>query len=334
MSAEIKSLIQSLPISSSKAYGKALHEILIRLNTAVSGVGSYWTKTGNDVWNNTENIGIGTDTPGRTCHIKEEFLFQRMDADGHFIDYQIGNNVNFANYGAVAEGISRSYSDESYLNHWEESIYNDNATILSGDGSMLPSYQMRLLSNDRLTDQNVSVNNTGIFLKSENTDPTATSASFVEARKINAQIGMANITDGLFLTAQYALNGTMYLRATDISNDIEAELTYNSQGEVIFITNVLGQEGYYESKITSSLIKLADPTEEIQRYVSLGLGIQDTITNVNGSVAYRLISDRGDSFPGIQFAGIPEHADNAAAVLAGLTVGVLYTTAGTLKIVV
>jgi hypothetical protein len=43
--------------------------------------------------------------------------------------------------------------------------------------------------------------------------------------------------------------------------------------------------------------------------------------------------NRGDGDPGIYLFGVPEHADNAAALLAGLFTGVIYRTGDTLKIV-
>jgi hypothetical protein len=59
-------------------------------------------------------------------------------------------------------------------------------------------------------------------------------------------------------------------------------------------------------------------------------GIQLTIMDVVGALAVAGV----DVTPtGIKLTGIPEHADNAAALVAGLTAGYLYRTGDNLKIV-
>jgi hypothetical protein len=58
-----------------------------------------------------------------------------------------------------------------------------------------------------------------------------------------------------------------------------------------------------------------------------------TMSDMTNDASFIAVLDRGDSFPGLKMEEVPEYADNAAALLAGLDINVVYRTGDLLKIV-
>jgi hypothetical protein len=57
------------------------------------------------------------------------------------------------------------------------------------------------------------------------------------------------------------------------------------------------------------------------------------MSDMTNDASFIAVLDRGDSFPGLKMEEVPEYADNAAALLAGLDINVVYRTGDLLKIV-
>jgi len=332
MSTEIKSLIQSLPISTHKAYGKALHEILIRLNNAVSSGGSYWTKTASDVWNDTENIGIGTKTPSRKLTVVDELMLTHENVDTHVIGFEIGNNVNFPGYGVTASGHSRYYTGLTPEDYWIESVINTSSIAFLGAGDFSTSYRMEL--NQILTGSRQTIDMTGAYLG------LMTSSSIGNNRQNQVTLTpdtiLIDVNDPIDLTnarTLYDAQGFLTHLANNFLTGESNSWELSASGLIHRIADLVANNGEFTYAATSAQWTFNTVTDFMVRQAVIGTGVKDVVATTKGTASFELLTDRGDGSPGWRVAGINEFATNTAAVLAGLFPNTVYHTAGVLKIV-
>ena len=333
MSAEIKSLIQRLPISSSKAYGKAIHEILMRLNNEVGSFGQYWTKTGNNVWNTTENIGIGTNTPDRKLEILDEFLFTHYNIDNHIIGVEMGDNVTFPSYALSGiTGISRYYTGLTTEDVWSESVINPSSADFGGNGNFNTFYKMTLAQVLAGSTQNFGMDGTEILLQNLSNVGNQR-ASEIHIATDNINFLSTDPTDTTQIRSYWEHSGYLTQWAQNsATNEINTWELGISATQNNIIDSTLN-EGKYIYGATSAQWSFTTLTEFLLRQASVGTGIKDTVSTIAGTSSFDITTDRGDGLPGLRVGGVSEFLTNGDAVTAGLSTNVIYHTAGVLKIV-
>jgi len=298
------------------------------------------------------NVAIGLATPLKKLHVNGNTREQYQDVDGYSYQNDFGNQSDIVFTGAQGDAITRSlYLDID--NFFAEIIYNSDGTNAGGSGGFIPAkittigYQTMsggITATSSFSGLSDFVNITGpsstSTIDQSNNFIIATISDFITGEASNLQIGTAisTITSSGF-AGQSSLKATpdsTVLQYDNTAGTFQGSLILNDSTVFGYAFNPISQIlteialfessarlGYYENA-TNIANKLEVSTTDAQIYA---------INNLLESARVIVKQNTGAGLPGIQLKGVPEYADNAAALLAGLTQLTVYRTGDLLKIV-
>jgi len=290
------------------------------------GGGSNWTKDANGVWNNTDNIGIGTNTPSWGLEVHESILFENTDPLGHYTKLGVGESATATDFGGP------DFTGLSFYSR--QSIGVDSFVILGGDPFGNNTLGHLFISQDPTSIVALDINSSssGVLVidninsrtSSANWSGTQQSLSFVDA-----------ITQH---NSSFAVNGTAV--ETSVFENIFSRsysLSSNELGVVEQLSNPT--DNYLLEFEKNNLFAY-----QIERLTDLNTGTEALFemrvgTGTHGLFFQALTQPGIDSHLGIRpeaiYMKVPTFADNAAALAGNLVQNDVYKTiTGELRIVV
>jgi hypothetical protein len=120
----------------------------------------------------------------------------------------------------------------------------------------------------------------------------------------NTEVSSADGTNSLSSSVKTFINGSAVMEATDgiITSGVA-------------VTNAYAQLGTNDGTISSNIL------------AEVSSGIAMTYDDGSNVAALAIVPDAGNALPGIKALGLPAYANEAAAIVGGLTTGVFYQTA-------
>jgi hypothetical protein len=324
---------------------------------------SPWTQDANGVWNDTDNIGIGTQTPGFELETIGRNITKYTDPDG-YLNYFGAGQLEGSIVGAPSnfDGIySLLFSDisnyamiqvanqggSSYGNvvptffpivQLSNQIYDGGAVSYSSAIEIEPDIiQMDSQDNTLTTGSSLSVDTDSVDLNAYD----SASSIFTQLR-VNPSEVFSSISDSTTFQSAYERVSTSYIELYVEDGSlapISSLLTTRVLGGIPSINTVVtdGTSDYsttIDQYTDYAMITVNDANVLLYgRMMITTTSASLTMSDMTNDASFIAVLDRGDSFPGLKMEEVPEYADNAAALLAGLDINVVYRTGDLLKIV-
>lgn len=271
--------------------------------------GGYWQKDLNGVWNDTDNIGIGTATPSQTLSVLGSSKSVFVDADGY--QYWISSaNDDIQQFGIAADCMSRQiYKDAQQF--FSELIVNVDGTSIGGTGiNLATEYYRDIKFNDKLS----KVFQAGDRVQNEFQDPTLGIFASLSIEETVSNIRYADNLIGIDNNVRLD-NGGITVQTVDNTNTTETTVSAKPTGvEISQVDTIVPNKASIEVSIPELLLRM--------------------FVNGIGASELKLVPDVGNGNPGFVLSPLDVYATNADAIIAGLVVGALYRdSSGNIKIV-
>jgi hypothetical protein len=259
-----------------------------------------WTKDVNGIWNNTDVIGIGTNTPLTDVNLtvlggSNTNYTQGFNQANHIVDVDgvLSNSTGVDSGSAVELTIP-----ELVLSNFGGTTFNNSITLNSG-----------LIEIDR-------INPTTLVQETIELDDNLIRQS------VNAGVGQSGVTQLSGGNSRTTITG--FATSTDMFQ-LEDSFIFDING---FVSN---SDINWTSTVSSTTI--VQGTNDVHTAVDIFNGIKFGVVTASVSKDFEILADIGDGDAGIKLTNlVRNYATDGDAGTAGLTTGCLYQTAGVLKV--